>query len=798
MTSAPAVISELRQPVILPSLPFFVPAGELIPLQQHQVPDYMYLDDARRYEFPDRKQVIPGFVYAGVDLLAGRPGVGKTVLAMQWGMCVAMGVPFAEFVPEELGRVLVLDYENGIPQAVQTSRRISPWGSVATDGADAAWMMPWDANPPGPNFPVRLADLRARLEAARVAGDLFAMVVIDSMTTFFSPYPRNEPRDQHEGSCMRQLDRVGLEFQCGVVLLAHTNKIGEVAGSTQIIGGLTTAHQINREANEDAATLACIKNRAGPERNWQMKFLEGVWHMESEITSAQASNAGTKRLILDWLAEHGPAPLADICAGLPDVKPKTVSDLLSRLRSRPCSWVTQDIQHRWMIAAKSERRPEPVPAALAKCAVCHEPMTVIEPGQAAHPGCDPDGKLIRHPARPAPSNPTGGGPSADGEDQADDDGTCQVCGELRTGADTHPDCVPAPPGSTRWDSYGAMRATLARSRMDPVPCILPEDHPNRPPGAQHRGMPQWLAAIEADRSAEAGFRWTRPGLPGESGPDHLVVTFDRSQSFTSAASSVPLAANVLTHTGPLDRDPRELGKIDPHKKPPGPAGLAGVAELIVPAWDHPEMPHPLGRRAVPGERTWFATGALEELWKLHRQGLIERPVVTDSYTGRRTVGLLDPYAEAVRDARRKAAGDPEMLAAVKRSASIGLRVLYPIAAKSPWWRPDWRAGNVTEAGLRHWWVAWRAVRQGAILAGLGNVDTASFLVPEGADPGTWVPPGYKLGTDPGTVHPGVIRVRADQCDLAGIDPARITPSGHPKFAEIAGPVPLHVWLMRRG
>jgi hypothetical protein len=473
---------------------------------------------------------------------------------------------------------------------------------------------------------------------------------------------------------------------------------------------------------------------------------------------------------------------------------------MTRLRNE--GWIDRAADGVWSLSphARSVAEPPAAPAPSGwepgtigdeaqRCTACGEPMTVVEPGQTTHPNCDPRGQADA-PPDPAPA-------AAEPAEQlglADAD-TCQVCGELRTGADTHPDCEPAPAGAPRWKSYDAMRDALARSRMKPIPWIPPAGDP-RAEGKQHRGMPQWQAAIKADATAEAGFRWERPGLLDEFGPDRLIVLYDRSQSFTAAASSVPLAPNVLTDSGPLDRNPRELGSIDPQTGKA--AGLAGVAEVVVPAWDHPAIAHPLGRRAAEhiGERAWIATGALEQWWKLHEQGLIGRPGVTASYTGRRSTALLDYYSAAVREARRKHAGDPEMIAAVKRSASIALRVLYPITAKSPWWRPDWRAANVTEAMIRHWAVGWRAVQAGEVIAGLGNVDAVAFVLPEGADPDTWVPHGYKLGTDPGTVHPGEIRVREARADLSGIDPARITPTASAGYVKIKGAVPLRVWVMR--
>jgi hypothetical protein len=121
-----------------------------------------------------------------------------------------------------------------------------------------------------------------------------------------------------------------------------------------------------------------------------------------------------------------------------------------------------------------------------------------------------------------------------------------------------------------------------------------------------------------------------------------------------------------------------------------------------------------------------------------------------------------------------------------------------VAARSPWWRPDWRAGVVSQSAYRHWLKAWQASQAGEIVAGMSNTDAVSFLLPEGADPAEWTPAGYKLGRTPGTIHPGSIRVRADRADLSGIDPGQITPTATPKVMEISGPVPLHVWVMRYG
>jgi hypothetical protein len=300
----------------------------------------------------------------------------------------------------------------------------------------------------------------------------------------------------------------------------------------------------------------------------------------------------------------------------------------------------------------------------------------------------------------------------------------------------------------------------------------------------------WPAAVLADRSVESGFRWSllAAGDCGGYSPTRIVVPFDRGQSFPAACSSVPVAPNKLTHHGALDQNPKDAGEH----------GLAGVCEVIVPAWEHEaRIGHPLGRKAVPGERLWVPSGQVELLWKLFEAGQISRPLVVDSWLGRRTTGLFDDYARAVREARHQYADDPEGTAGVKFMASVALRKLYPVSKPGPWWRPDWRAAIVAEASTRLWAVAWRAVQAGATLVQVGNTDQVAYLLPEGEDPAGWAPPGYKLGREPGTYHAGVTRVRAGT-DLTGVDPGRVEPGADPKVLEITGPLPLTVWVNRRG
>jgi hypothetical protein len=821
MTSSPGPASEPTPP-----------PGQRIPVDPLSLPSEMSLLDFRRQDPGEHPYVIPEVLPVGLALIFGRPGVAKTTLSAQLEHTIAAGVKVAGYAPEDPGRCLIIDFEGGSLLAISQSIRITPFGSLPTDASgDPDDRIMYHSQWPGTTFAERADALEKQLRDA--ADRPYQLVRIDTLRAFMGSPPLGMNTAQWDSDCLTRLNALAREMRCCILMIHHPNKSGEVSGSVAIEGSVTAAYRLERKPGQDGPVhegiLRCTKNRVGPERSWPMDYdvASGIWQFSDRITAGQAAHTGVQRAVIDYLIAHGPATGPEIRAALTGIKDAVLKNAMTRLGRD--GWVARAADGIWSLTSYAAATSPLAPAApgdstreagrfgwepgsageaaqegLGECAVCHGPMEVLEPEQIAHPNCDPDGTISTRLARqaaavqPELAIAAEARPAGDDQDQAEDAAAaCQVCGELPTPADPHADCVPPRPGSPRWDSFGAMRDALARSRMKPIGWIPKAGDP-RAEGKQNRDMPQWQAAIKANWGVEAGFAWARPGLLEEFGPDRLIIPFDRSGSFTAAASSTPLAAHLLTDSGPLDADPRELGKIDPQTGKP--TGLAGVAEVIVPAWDHPEMPHPLGRRraARTGEPMWVATGELENLWKLHRQGLIARPEVIASYTGRRTTALLDPFSAAVRDARRKHAGDPEMLAAVKRSASIALRALYPIAAKSPWWRPDWRTADVAEAMIRLHAVAWRAVQAGEVLAGIGSTDAIAFVLPEGADPAAWVPHGYKLGTDPGMIHPGRIRVRADRADLSSLGPAQITEAGSPGYVWVAGPVPLHVWMMRHG
>ncbi|MEU9286457.1 DnaB-like helicase C-terminal domain-containing protein [Streptomyces sp. NPDC048275] len=278
-----------------------------------------------------------------------------------------------------------------------------------------------------------------------------------------------------------------------------------------------------------------------------------------------------------------------------------------------------------------------------------------------------------------------------------------------------------------------------RSTFHPILVIRKEDRGGEPWTIFREvmdGEPRWVHPGITTEKTKAGKR-DRLIVPEQFGTGQLC-TIDRNGSYPSACSAVPLAPNKLLHTGPMD----EVGK-----------DRAGAFLITVPAWNHPNMPHPLGRlaeRTDDQDRVWVTTPHVRQLQKLIKDGHITGPlVVHDSWTGKANESLFKPFYLKAREARAElvqTGGEP--YTEYKRRLSIALRLLWPKGEKvnSPFWRPDWRMAMVAEASVRHWSVAWRAVQAGHTLVALRNVDEAVFWTPDGTAPDT-----YKVGTGFGEV-----------------------------------------------
>jgi hypothetical protein len=636
---------------------------------------------------------------------------------------LAYGRPFGPWMPEHAQRCLVLDFEGDMRLASERSLANTPWGLLASDhGRPLAADIEYETEVGGQNFFERLAYLEQRLQYAVDQGQPYGYVRIDTMRLFLGAKPHGVNAYEWDAVCLRRLNKLALAYSVAMVMVHHTNKAGEVSGSTGVAGSAVVVAQLKRNPdNDDECLLVSHKVRVdAPFRYPVVMDDRGRWEFTEDITPTQAAVSGIKREVVDLLTRRGPRTMADITEALPGRNKQALKTALRRLRDE----YTVVYRHgAWRFA--QERIAEH-----PKCLQCGDPMEVYEPGQRLHPTCEPDpaeqataAKWLGLPAIPAPAAPA---EEPRQHDEHQDDAEDQEPEE-----DEHPE-------AQKWPALRELQAAIAKSRMKPIKVI---------PKVERDSGPWPLITQKMDHHFRS--RSWEGTVPEDC--THVAL-FDRNGSYMSAMSSVPVAPNRLTHTG-------DLGRTDTTAR----KGRAGIVCILNFAWERTDIPHPLGRTVegvLPGEPVWIMSNALEWLDQQAVKGRLPVVEVVDSWTGNRNTSLFEPFYKWSKTVRETTSGEERI--AAKGAMSRAIRSLHPIRARSPFWRPDWHKAAQAEAALRHYIKADQAVTAGAVLLGLGAVDECAFAVPAGEDPALWVPPGYKMGAGYGEVKHKELLVQGEK------------------------------------
>jgi AAA domain len=659
-----------------------------VPMPARDLPTVLNIAVARAVDTGEPEFVIDGLYPVGLTMVVAAAKAGKTTLAFQvehW-FSLGMRIGTSQLGQAEGGRALIIDFEGRGQLANSQSKRIAPFGSLPGDTehmptlaelADPDGPLVHHCEWPGETFDARYDHLAKWLWEAQEAGRPIRLVRIDTMREMIGATPPGLNLYQHEHACLNRLNRLGEEMGAAIVVLHHVNKAGEISGSTGIRGAANAIYVLDHPAGEPEGVLRCDGNRYGPPKDWPLVYdlAAGTWQFSDALTLAQVCHTGTQRRILDHLMNRGPSTGPELRAALPDVKPDTAKKAMTRLHRD--GWIRRRDDATWIVidpgtgevatpAAPMTGWPAGTEGEAAQhhprgvCEVCQEPMTILTPGQTAHPGCEPAG---------APAPAVQAELPGDGEDQADEPEPATAAEGSVTapagpaadlGKSRNPAPVALPPARnaaadarrdflasaqarkvfSRADQYEALERALAAIDAGTGPerlrilAALEGSHGDAGPFAplRARRQPYWapeLPAIAEAAHIVAAWNFSRDGYTGP------ATTLDANAAWPTATSSVVVAHGQLDHTGAMDLPERGL--------------RPGYYQMTVYPWTEPGMPSPLAHAKVGADVVVPApTAAL--LRDLAAAGRWPDAAAADSWTG--DPCRLAEWARLVRELRR--------------------------------------------------------------------------------------------------------------------------------------------------
>ncbi len=665
-----------------------------------------YSESEVRYrDIPRPQPLIPELLFRGTAaILAAGPKVGKSFLAQQWEHFLAYGRPFGGWGAQERVRCLILDLEGDAGITQDRSRSISPLGVL--DGENrygtgrAADLIDYVHEWPTAHgtFRERLELLDKVLTEAAASGAPYSYVRIDTMKLFIGKNRKNENAYDFDATNAAWVNKLAGKHNVSILMLHHLKKDGgeedwveRLSGSMGSAGSVSTIMYLERARGAETGILH-VASRRGMSFDHPMRYdvHSGLWEFAPDLTLAEAQHSSTPRLILEYLAKHPSATIAELRADIP-ATPQTIDRALQRLRQEN----TIDYAGKlWTLtnSPANRRAQEPVPESL--------------------PWADRPERPAPVPAAPSADAPAGFEhvSSALLNEAAAPDGAAEAF---------EPEQLPEMAGGN-----GALQQLMEITKQSRLHAVwkLPDVQ------KEHLGYDAvWLGGKPNQYTM----------FPARC-PDwcSLVKVFDRKAAYPQSMKAW-VVPNVLRRFGPM-----EYAEIRAQR-------LAGMFMVTAQSWRHGDgLPNPFGP-LVAGEKALMPRATLDWLAQLADRELIEVPKVLWSLAGKGSENLLAPWGQWMLDQRRSATSAEQLAArkAEQNSAFGCLRIVDPDKQPGPVDRWDWQYGVIGAHYAAMGRVAMAAIDAGDLVLAVGNTDEIVFAVPADADPETWVPESMREHVD---------------------------------------------------
>ncbi|MER0485141.1 DnaB-like helicase C-terminal domain-containing protein [Streptomyces sp. Edi2] len=142
-----------------------------------------------------------------------------------------------------------------------------------------------------------------------------------------------------------------------------------------------------------------------------------------------------------------------------------------------------------------------------------------------------------------------------------------------------------------------------------------------------------------------------------------------------------------------------------------------------PAWDHPDLPDPIGNRHEEGP-VLLDDATIRLLIRCHKLGLCEAPHITEAWTSGATEGLLEKFRRVLTDARHTAIDnrDDVTLEYIKAMYSKFVSTIGESSVNRDIRRPDWMHIIRSQAFANLWLKAHRAHTNGLTVVRVRGTD----------------------------------------------------------------------------
>jgi len=210
-------------------------------------------------------------------VLAGKGGVGKSLLGLHIAYCVSNGKPIFSYYDSKQVKTLIIDNENN-PTILR--ERVELLGLNPLENIDVVSFTGWRLDHRG-----ALAKLKQLVQA-----NGYGLVVMDNWTTLVSTVEENDA--VQVSNILTNLRRIAYDTGCTILLIHHLRKslpyshsVDEVRGSSVLVNEADLVLLLEKSATPNERIIRTLKNRLGEEFTYRLSLRyddEGTLHIECE------------------------------------------------------------------------------------------------------------------------------------------------------------------------------------------------------------------------------------------------------------------------------------------------------------------------------------------------------------------------------------------------------------------------------------------------------------------------------------------------------------------------------------
>jgi hypothetical protein len=280
-------------------------------------------DELLQKSFAPIRWAIKDLIPEGVSLLVGAPKVGKSWLALQFGIAISGGTPIWKGREEEaMGDVLLLGLEDN-DRRMQS--RIGKLSASQTE-FDARGRPGGDPNVSRLHFATQWPRMDQggldHLKNWLVEHPEARLVIVDTLGRFRAPDNGRGSAYQNDYEIGAVLKPIADAYGVALVLLHHTRKqeasdvLDTVSGTQGLTGSVDALLMLRRERGQMDAALYVTGRDIEHEQDYALLFNAEACTWASLGTVHDAKLGRERMAVLDFLTRAGPSKPKDIAEGI--------------------------------------------------------------------------------------------------------------------------------------------------------------------------------------------------------------------------------------------------------------------------------------------------------------------------------------------------------------------------------------------------------------------------------------------------------------------------------------------------